>query len=280
MRPTTMTERLMPWHLAILAIFVAIPLSANSAGVDYRHKNFVLPAPAPSVAELPGYQARSFDNQTAQSRSLTAAVGGDNFACPLAFQDVARSSGNGEQGTVAIVGYRGCPFDLGYVSAESWLRLREPITIDIAAVRGGVVYTSERSIVPFAAERDQPPYVVPTAIGVTWRFKSRGVRFKTQAGQFVTDRPGATIAFTGRGVKFKGFSSVPRSAGVPPSTNGWARGTMQAVQGKLTGLGYDPGPIDGLWGKRTRDAILAFQQRAGIDATGTLDSITLEELGI
>ena len=33
---------------------------------------------------------------------------------------------------------------------------------------------------------------------------------------------------------------------------------MKALQGALFRLGYDPGPIDGLWGARTRDAVKAL----------------------
>lgn len=262
------------------ALGLALACQTVMGAVQYRQDDFVLVAPPPALSELAGYQARLFDDQMAQSRSITAAVGTDNYACALALQDVARAASNGEETTLAVLGYRGCPFTLSAIAPESWLRLREPMTIDIERVEDGVVYVTPRTTVPFVSEREQFPYAIPTAIGVTWRFRASGMRFATEDGEFVTGRPGATIAFTGDGARFTGFSSVPRRAGLQPSTNGWARATMQAVQGQLTRLGYDPGPVDGLWGQRTRDALLVFQRRAGLEATGTLDSVTLDELGI
>jgi hypothetical protein len=46
----------------------------------------------------------------------------------------------------------------------------------------------------------------------------------------------------------------------------------------LLRLGYDPGPIDGLWGKKTKVAIEKFQHDKGLSVSGTLDPRTLKEL--
>jgi hypothetical protein len=40
------------------------------------------------------------------------------------------------------------------------------------------------------------------------------------------------------------------------------------VQQRLAAQGFDPGPVDGAFGKRTSNAIAAFQQQAGITADG------------
>lgn len=287
MRPMTPQSRLRPsnpWLSTALSVVAALVLLASGSAfaqkIDYRHKDFTQLAPTPSLAELSAYQGRLFDDQTSQSRAISAEVGPDSYVCPLAFQDAARTSSNGEQSVTAVVAYRNCPFELDFVAAETWVRLREPLTIEIDEVRDGIAYTSTRAAVPFIAGRSAEPFAAPTAVGVTWRFTRSGVRFSTLAGDFVSGRSGATISFTSNGVRFNGFSTIPRRAGVSPSTNGWSRAAMQAVQDRLTRLGYDPGPVDGLWGSRTRDAILAFQRRAGLDASGTLDSVTLDELGI
>ncbi len=50
------------------------------------------------------------------------------------------------------------------------------------------------------------------------------------------------------------------------------------IQKKLLALGYNPGPIDGLWGKRTQAAIRQFQRDQGLPATGSLDNATKEQL--
>jgi peptidoglycan hydrolase-like protein with peptidoglycan-binding domain len=43
------------------------------------------------------------------------------------------------------------------------------------------------------------------------------------------------------------------------------------VQQTLKNLGYDPGPIDGHIGARTRRAIIAFQNDLGVAPTGTIN---------
>ena len=160
------------------------------------------------------------------------------------------------------------------------MQLREPLTIDIDEVRDGIAYTSARAVVPFVRGLAAKPFAAPTAVGVTWRFtQERRTLFHT-CRRFRVWSVRCNGSFTGNGVRFNGFSTVPRRASASPSTNGWSRAAMQAVQDRLKRLGYDPGPVDGLWGSRTRDAILAFQRRAGLDASGTLDSVTLDELGI
>ena len=45
---------------------------------------------------------------------------------------------------------------------------------------------------------------------------------------------------------------------------------VREVQRALTGLGYEPGPIDGLMGPRTRAAVRAYQEASGLTADGTL----------
>lgn len=50
------------------------------------------------------------------------------------------------------------------------------------------------------------------------------------------------------------------------------------VQKKLVELGYDPGAIDGMWGKKTTSAIRRFQQDNGLPVTGQLDKQTRAEL--
>lgn len=46
---------------------------------------------------------------------------------------------------------------------------------------------------------------------------------------------------------------------------------LRTAQAALLYLGIDPGPIDGFRGRRTRSALLHFQERSGLPATGELD---------
>jgi hypothetical protein len=56
--------------------------------------------------------------------------------------------------------------------------------------------------------------------------------------------------------------------------------TVKQVQQALKDKGHDPGSIDGIMGQRTQDALRSFQQKEGLQATGTLDAQTAEKLGV
>ena len=55
---------------------------------------------------------------------------------------------------------------------------------------------------------------------------------------------------------------------------------VHQIQSKLKGLGYDPGPLDGIWGQKTEQALKDFQRDNGLSATGELDRATKIKLGI
>ena len=81
-------------------------------------------------------------------------------------------------------------------------------------------------------------------------------------------------------------SSAPIPAGPTPveveSSLGLERGERRRVQQGLGSLGYGPGPADGLFGARTRDAIRRYQGAKRFEATGYLtaeQSQALAELG-
>ena len=68
------------------------------------------------------------------------------------------------------------------------------------------------------------------------------------------------------------LSGAAQAAGYNPVT--------QEAQSVLAKRGFDPGTLDGIAGGNTRKAILAFQTQSGLPGTGTLNSATLEKLGI
>jgi len=59
-------------------------------------------------------------------------------------------------------------------------------------------------------------------------------------------------------------------AGWAADAAAWSAPVQQA-QERLDALGLDPGPIDGVMGTRTRDALRTFQQKHDLPATGELD---------
>ena len=55
--------------------------------------------------------------------------------------------------------------------------------------------------------------------------------------------------------------------------------TMQKIQEKLNGMGYDCGEPDGLTGKKTKAAIEEYKKKENLEGTG-IDQKLLESLGI
>ena len=53
---------------------------------------------------------------------------------------------------------------------------------------------------------------------------------------------------------------------------------VSRVQGRLAELGYEPGPIDGLIGRKTRGAVRRFQEDAGLPANGRITETVLARL--
>ena len=65
-----------------------------------------------------------------------------------------------------------------------------------------------------------------------------------------------------------GGAAVSPSPGAQAFPSGPSRDTVLRTQTYLTLLGYDPGPLDGLPGRRTTEAVRRFQRDFGLAATG------------
>jgi membrane-bound lytic murein transglycosylase B len=55
---------------------------------------------------------------------------------------------------------------------------------------------------------------------------------------------------------------------------------VRLVQEALKNQGHDPGPIDGIMGSQTRQALREFQSANGLKQTGMLDAQTKQKLNI
>lgn len=53
---------------------------------------------------------------------------------------------------------------------------------------------------------------------------------------------------------------------------------VRNIQRSLKKLGFEPGPIDGIWGRRTANAVEAFQEEHGLPLTGLVDPRTERHL--
>ncbi len=57
-------------------------------------------------------------------------------------------------------------------------------------------------------------------------------------------------------------------------------GQIGQMQRKLAELGFSPGRVDGIWGPETSAAVLRFQQKRSLQASGKLDDATFRALGL
>ncbi len=55
---------------------------------------------------------------------------------------------------------------------------------------------------------------------------------------------------------------------------------LRVVQQKLSSAGYSAGSVDGIWGKNTQQALVAFQKANNLEPTGKLNLTTIERLGV
>ena len=86
--------------------------------------------------------------------------------------------------------------------------------------------------------------------------------------------------FVGIGVGIGGGAGpVHAASAASPAATSEPRFVREA-QRTLGELGYRPGPVDGVVGRRTQSALAAYQRSEGIPVTGYLDAETLVRLDI
>lgn len=76
-----------------------------------------------------------------------------------------------------------------------------------------------------------------------------------------------------------------RGDGARPGSDGTLRRSARGpevsrLQARLRDLGFSPGSIDGIFGPRTEQAVLAFQRSRGLAATGVVGPDTRRALGL
>lgn len=54
--------------------------------------------------------------------------------------------------------------------------------------------------------------------------------------------------------------------------------TPKEIQAALSQKGFNPGAVDGLWGKKSARALMEFQKSHGLPATGKIDDVTVSAL--
>ncbi len=73
-------------------------------------------------------------------------------------------------------------------------------------------------------------------------------------------------------------TTAPSAATSRPAVPRISRDLVMAVQKRLVDLGFNPGPVDGVAGGKTRDAVRAFQRLAGLPLSGIISEGLIEDL--
>ncbi len=58
----------------------------------------------------------------------------------------------------------------------------------------------------------------------------------------------------------------------------FANDTVRRAQESLVEKGFNPGPVDGIWGAKTKNGVMQFQESEGLLASGELDEQTKNRL--
>ncbi|MDP9195404.1 MAG: peptidoglycan-binding protein [Pseudomonadota bacterium] len=105
-------------------------------------------------------------------------------------------------------------------------------------------------------------------------------------GDQTSERQYSTSSRTGYRDDYTSSARSPEDKGIDWKSRGTAseermnRSQIMEVQRALKSAGYDPGPVDGVLGPRTRSALQEFQRNGGLDVTGRLDQETLSALDV
>jgi peptidoglycan hydrolase-like protein with peptidoglycan-binding domain len=76
-------------------------------------------------------------------------------------------------------------------------------------------------------------------------------------------------------------TAPPSGASASPSVGPLATAEqIRSAQQALHGSGVNPGPIDGILGPRTEQALRDYQKKQNLPQTGELDEATLQKLGV
>ena len=142
---------------------------------------------------------------------LTATVGEQQLDCPVAYQDVAYVSNEGDQFTARVLAYSGCLFAIKNLSVDQNVVLRGKTTLRIMSTEGNVLQLTEDSSLPWILANSLL-YGCASAVNVVWSFATAGMTFETNEAIYTTTKPNASVAFTVDGVRMDGISKTDRSS--------------------------------------------------------------------
>lgn len=107
--------------------------------------------------------------------------------------------------------------------------------------------------------------------------------FTPTFGQTTTDpgtSPGSPQSTPGEHRPRTGTGTMGRDTQRGTEGNQAGAHQIRRAQEALKAEGHDPGPIDGVMGPKTQEALRQFQRQENLQETGRLDRQTAEKLGL
>ena len=102
----------------------------------------------------------------------------------------------------------------------------------------------------------------------------------TKKGQSKSEQVGETGVPLPQGSPYSGSAESSKSRAGGSDMQNDRMSNVRSLQQALKDKGFDPGPVDGIMGERTRGALRQFQTANNLQATGSLNPETAEKLGV
>jgi peptidoglycan hydrolase-like protein with peptidoglycan-binding domain len=106
--------------------------------------------------------------------------------------------------------------------------------------------------------------------------QSHGLQVTGQMNQATV----ATLGIVPDQLLTAGQPVAPVATAVSIAGNTLSRSAVRAIQERLRALNFYNGPLDGIWGGATQQAIERFQQGRGLQVNGQLNPATIGALGL
>ena len=105
-----------------------------------------------------------------------------------------------------------------------------------------------------------------------WKFTPTDSNYKSISG--------SVVVYTVRRVSHSGGAAADSAAAAAqPTVYSGSRGeSVKTLQERLNAKGYNAGSVDGIFGKNTREAVIAFQKANGLAADGIVGKLTWAKL--
>lgn len=159
-----------------------------------------------------------------------------------------------------------------YASAATWFRRAAEFGVVDSQFNLGLLYEQGLGVSPDLGE------------ALFW-YEVAGLNGDAMAGERVRALRQRVSLDTAQAAQRRAATFIPAAA--DPAANGqfgpqpWetpattAASSLADVQAMLVALGYNPGPVDGQFGQRTRDAISQFQRDRGLPVNGDVDGVLM-----